>query len=354
MWWVMVRLAHGRAASAPVEGYDMAFSTTPGFVNKRHQSVLGPTGRAGTDHGQTIYVLSCGRCDHVYGANGSDIAGRRCPKCDGGAPGFEVTSADILTPDAATPRRARNPNWTRDELILALDLYFDHPTPDQTHPEVIALSAVLNRFWARAGGSISDTLRNASGVSMKLSNFQRFDPAFQGRGAKGLANGGKLDFEVWEEFSGDRTRLRAVARAIRTALDQAPDLILQGDDSEDAEAAEGAILTRIHHYRERDRSLVDKRKAQELKRSGRLACEACGFEFAATYGARGQSYIEAHHTRPLETLEPGARTKVSDLALLCANCHRMVHAKRPWLSIEELKTLVLRRAPPPQSISVRT
>lgn len=319
----------------------MAFSTVPGFVNKRDQTVLGPTGLAGTDHGQSIYVLSCGRCDHVYGANGSDIASRRCPKCDGGAPGFEVTVADIRAVKPGAPRKVRNPNWTRDELILALDLYADHPTPDQTRPEVIALSAILTRFWAEAGGATSATLRNPSGVSMKLSNFQRFDPAFKGRGAKGLPNGSKLDLEVWEEFSGDRVRLRAVAHAIRTALEQSPQLLARGDDSEDAEAAEGTILTRLHHYRERDRGLVEKRKAQELKRTGRLACEACAFEFGAAYGARGAAYIEAHHTRPLETLEPGARTKVSDLALLCANCHRMVHAKRPWLSIDELKTLIL-------------
>jgi 5-methylcytosine-specific restriction protein A len=318
----------------------MAFSTVRGFINKRDQTVLGPTGLAGTDHGQTIYVLSCGRCDNVYGANGSDIAGRRCPKCDGGAPGFEVSVADILPAEPGTPRKVRNPNWTRDELILALDLYFDHPTPDQTHPEVIALSEILNRFWAQAGGTTSDTLRNPSGVSMKLSNFQRFDPKFQGRGAKGLANGGKLDLEVWNEFSGDRARLRAVAHAIRTALDQTPGLVARGDESEDAEAAEGAVLTRLHHYRERDRGLVQKRKEQELKRTGRLACEACAFEFRATYGPHGEAYIEAHHTRPVETLGPDARTKVSELALLCANCHRMVHAKRPWLSIDELKRLI--------------
>lgn len=320
----------------------MAFSTTTGFENSSGQVVLGATDRAGTDHGQSIYVLSCRRCDHVYGANGSDIARRRCPRCGGGAPGFDVTAEDIVPVDAAAPiRRARNPNWTRDELILALDLYFDHPTPDQTHPAVIALSAVLTRFWARAGGTRSETLRNPSGVSMKLSNFQRLDPAFQGRGAKGLANGAQGDVEVWEEFSGDRARLRAVAQAIRTVLDRAPDIAARDDDSEDAEAAEGAILTRLHHYRERDRSLVDKRKAQALKRHGRLACEACEFEFAAAYGARGAAYIEAHHTRPLETLEPGARTKVSDLALLCANCHRMVHAKRPWLSVPALRALIL-------------
>ena len=331
------------ASSEPDGGfrdYDMAFSTVPGFVNRRGQTVIGPTGLRGTDHGQSIYVLSCSRCDHIYGANGSDIAGRRCPLCQGGAPGFTVTTADVRATDPDRSRKTRNPDWTRDELILALDLYFDHPTPDQNRPEVIALSALLTRYWAQTGGATSETLRNPSGVSMKLSNFQRLDPVFQDRGAKGLANGARRDVEIWEEFSGDRTRLRAVAHAIRKTLDQMPGLVARRDESEDAEASEGAILTGLHHYRERDRSLVEKRKAQELKRTGRLACEACGFEFSTVYGSRGGAYIEAHHTRPLESLEPGARTKVSDLALLCANCHRIVHVKRPWLSIDELKALI--------------
>lgn len=321
----------------------MAITTTPGYVNGRGQVVLGPTGRPGTDYGQSIYVLSCERCAQVYGANGSDIHARRCPNCDGGAPGFDVSADDVL--ETPIPR-ARNPNWMRDELILALDLYFDHPGADQTHPEVRALSALLNQFWAQAGGATSATLRNPSGVSMKLSNFQRLDPTFQSRGNKGLANGAQRDVEIWDEFSGDRARLGAVARAIKSALAQSPGLVTLADDEgpeAEAEAAEGAVLTRLHHYRERDRGLVKKRKALALKRHGRLACEACDFEFGIAYGPRGDAYIEAHHTRPLETLDPSQPTKVSDLALLCANCHRMVHAKRPWLSLAELKALIADR-----------
>jgi 5-methylcytosine-specific restriction protein A len=51
-------------------------------------------------------------------------------------------------------------------------------------------------------------------------------------------------------------------------------------------------------------------------------------------------FMEVHHIKPLSTLNPGGKTTLDDLALLCANCHRMVHAQRPWLSMEELKTLV--------------
>ncbi|MDP3747664.1 MAG: HNH endonuclease [Phenylobacterium sp.] len=329
----------------------MAFSTQAGFINPNDQRVLGPTGLPGTDHGQQIYVLQCQRCAQVYGANGSDIAIRRCPSCDGGRPGFEITAASVIAaPRAAETKRSRNPNWTRDELILALDLYFDNPMADEHSAVVGELSVLLNRLWP-ATELDRKTLRNPAGVSMKLGNFQGLDPEYLASGRKGLPHGGRLEKQIWTEFEADRPHLKAVAGAIRRVLERAPEIAALADSSADAEAAEGAVLTRLHHYRERDRDLPNKRKAQALAQHGRLTCEACDFDFAAAYGERGVGFIEVHHTKPLETLQPGARTKLSELAVLCANCHRMVHAKRPWLTMEELKALVAARTAAPEPSS---
>jgi hypothetical protein len=52
------------------------------------QRVIEATGLPGTDHGQSIYVLSRGRCGPEYGNNGSGNAQRKCPRCQGGAPGI--------------------------------------------------------------------------------------------------------------------------------------------------------------------------------------------------------------------------------------------------------------------------
>jgi 5-methylcytosine-specific restriction protein A len=100
------------------------------------------------------------------------------------------------------------------------------------------------------------------------------------------------------------------------------------------------MLTRLHRVRERNREIVRRRKEQAMARLGRLACEACGFDFAERYGERGWGFVECHHTRPVHTLRPGERTRLADLALLCANCHRMIHARRPWLSLHELRALL--------------
>jgi len=63
-------------------------TTEIGFKNRNAQVVVRPTGLPGTDHNQRVYELECQKCGHKYGANGSDISGRKCPNCQDGAPGL--------------------------------------------------------------------------------------------------------------------------------------------------------------------------------------------------------------------------------------------------------------------------
>jgi hypothetical protein len=63
-------------------------TTMPGYENRNGQIVVRGTGKLGTDHLQYVYVLKCKPCGHEYGANGSDIHLRKCPVCQGGAPGL--------------------------------------------------------------------------------------------------------------------------------------------------------------------------------------------------------------------------------------------------------------------------
>ncbi len=64
-------------------------TTDPGYENPNGQVVVRKTGKLGTDHNQNVYELRCKRCGHAYGANGSDIHDRKCPKCQGGRPGLD-------------------------------------------------------------------------------------------------------------------------------------------------------------------------------------------------------------------------------------------------------------------------
>jgi 5-methylcytosine-specific restriction protein A len=176
---------------------------------------------------------------------------------------------------------------------------------------------------------------------MKVMNFRRFDPAYISQGKKGLQRGGKMEEEVWDHFAFEPIELAQTAEAIRQIVTkgQIP-TVIQEDEDEFAEAEEGRILTRLHIIRERSRELIARKKASPLKVHGRLQCEVCSFDFEATYGSRGSGFIEAHHIKPLHTLVSGAKTRLEDLALLCSNCHRMIHARRPSFTVEDLKQII--------------
>jgi endonuclease III len=85
------------AASFEEVGKEMTVRETPttctGYVNRNGQVVVRNTRIAGTDKNQYVYQLACSHCGHVYGANGSDIHLRLCPKCQGGAAGLELEHA---------------------------------------------------------------------------------------------------------------------------------------------------------------------------------------------------------------------------------------------------------------------
>jgi predicted HNH restriction endonuclease len=108
----------------------------------------------------------------------------------------------------------RNANWTREELILALDLYlrFRESPPSKNSNEVAELSALLNTLGGETGGD--ETFRNANGVYMKMMNFRRFDPEYTTGGKVGLTRGNKNEEVVWDEFASDPAKLAETVAAI--------------------------------------------------------------------------------------------------------------------------------------------
>jgi len=138
---------------------------------------------------------------------------------------------------------------------------------------------------------------------------------------------------VCNEFADDQKRLSDVAHAI--ALGFKSVLESTQSDEEESEFPEGKVLYRVHKKRERNSKIVKQKKSQATS----LACEVCGFDFSTVYGELGEGFIECHHTKPVSEYKPNEKTKLSDLALVCSNCHRMLHRRRPWLGISELRFL---------------
>ena len=122
-------------------------------------------------------------------------------------------------------------NWTREELILAFNLYCKIPygTFHGRNPKVIDLAKLINR--------------TPNALALKLSNFASFDPYHRARGVKGMQNTGKLDKEVWDEFTNNWDDLifeseKILAAKQKTTLEKKYELKL-----EDIEDKKGAYRT---------------------------------------------------------------------------------------------------------------
>lgn len=234
---------------------------------------------------------------------------------------------------------ARNPSWNRDELILALALYKTNPAspPGKESGQVNELSDLLNKLHRITGTAQSPTLRNANGVYMKMMNLRALDPDFTAQGKVGMSAGGKLERKVWAEYENDPVKLAKDAEAIRQAVSDADEAkVTKLPKADDYVGEEGGVIMRLHKRYERDRKLV-REKISQATGLGKVNCEVCKFDFEKAYGPLGAGYIEVHHLKPVNELGKGGKTKLADLALLCANCHRMAHRKREPLSLSQIR-----------------
>lgn len=219
----------------------------------------------------------------------------------------------------------------RDELILALDLYHRKSLLDISSPEIHQLSETLQSLPIHGSKVKEGNFRSPASVALKLANLANHDPKYTGK----ATNGSFMDGVVFREWMGREAELAQVASQLRkialeTTISQNVETL-----EPDVEAREGKLLSVMHAKRERDPRLRTLKIAHVLKLGGSIRCEVCHFDFERFYGPRGKGYIECHHTVPLHVSGP-VKTKLSDLTLLCANCHRMIHSSATWLTPDEL------------------
>ena len=231
--------------------------------------------------------------------------------------------------------RVNNPPWSQDELILALELYLrlNPIKANAEHPEIVKLSGLLNKMHTKNIAVDVNKFRSPNAVYMKLCNFLRFDPHYQG---KGLQKGGKLEEAIWNNFADKPKYLRSISAGIIKSIGE---LTLGDNDEYDEAFPEGRVLYRQHRLHERNRVVIKKVKANAERKNG-LACSICGFDFFQKYGKLGKGYIECHHLIPVSEYAKEIVITIKDFVLVCSNCHRMLHRKRPWLSIDELSALI--------------
>lgn len=78
--------------------------------------------------------------------------------------------------------------WTREELILAFNLYLKIPfgKMHSTNKEVIHLAQLIGR--------------TPNSIALRLVNFASVDPVLKARGIKGMDGGTKIVQPIWDEF----------------------------------------------------------------------------------------------------------------------------------------------------------
>lgn len=85
--------------------------------------------------------------------------------------------------------------WTRDEMILVLNLYLKMPfgRMHSRNPEVVRMAGIIGR--------------TADAVAYRLVNYAAYDPQLQQRGVSGMSHGGTKCKAYWDEFINDRDKL---------------------------------------------------------------------------------------------------------------------------------------------------
>lgn len=228
-----------------------------------------------------------------------------------------------------------NPNWTRDETILALDLYlqFDGNVPSPKSNEIKELSQLLRSLPYHVDAARRPTFRNPDGVGFKLSNIRQVATG------RGLGNVSNTDRKVWAEFGSRPEEVHRIAQAIKSGialagLEQLPEV--------EHELPEGRLLTALHVRRERNPKV--RKLLLDARRPSVLRCEICDIHRPDLNEVMQEAMFEAHHLVPLA--KAGERkTKLADLSLLCACCHRMLHTamsiQSAWIGVDDARSLIV-------------
>lgn len=233
---------------------------------------------------------------------------------------------------------AGNPDWTWDETLLALDLLYRHGAPiDRYHSDVRDLSNALRAAEIHPKDKRKDNFRNPDGVALKLQNLQSaIDPERR-------LSSSKRDREVVAEFPLSRKHeLANIAAAILRELLIEPQ---PNEVPEDEIFVEGHAITASHRRRD---SRLRRRLLDKCGDKG-LVCGVCDFSPPLLARALRESFFEAHHIVPLADAAGHISTRVADMVLLCAGCHRFVHklisSQKRWVSIYEARSVLATAGP---------
>lgn len=147
----------------------------------------------------------------------------------------------------------------------------------------------------------------------------------------GHALGTSYAFDTLPNEATFRTDLQNVVRAYRALTYRGG---IEGDIEPQAELADEfkipvqATIIETGKYAFHRKIERNRTAAKQAKKFHGTRCQACDLDFEERYGEIGKGFIEAHHLKPIASLEEGVAVTydvAAEFAVLCANCHRMIH-----------------------------
>ena len=219
--------------------------------------------------------------------------------------------------------------WTRDEVILALDVMINArgESLGMDDPRILELSALLNRLPIIPLGKRPDTFRNVAGVRRQILTF-----AWSIKKNKVAPHVGDVFYNVYKESLDKLEWLHEVAMAIRKCENMVQEITFDNALDENS-FPEGIILGHLHRHLERVKGQV----YIECKKK----CCACGICQDHIYQVTDNvKLLEPHFLRPPETYCADMVLGGVDFIPVCPNCHHILHQIRPWLGRNDVKRIL--------------
>lgn len=199
-------------------------------------------------------------------------------------------------------------------------------------------TAVREEFGAKARDVLAD---RAGFMRKRVSDFQEHLPTvtidlgsnarLPGDYVAGHALGISYGPDTIPDEAALRDDLRKIVRAYRALTFRGGiegDVEPQSDLSDEFNIPPQASVIETRKYVYHRKIERNRTAAKNAKKFHGTNCQTCGLDFSKQYGEIGKGFIEAHHLKPISQLEEGVPVKydvASDFAVLCSNCHRMIH-----------------------------
>jgi 5-methylcytosine-specific restriction enzyme A len=157
------------------------------------------------------------------------------------------------------------------------------------------------------------------------------DARLPGDYAAGHALGKTYTLNALPDEAQLRSDLQTITRAYRALTYRGgidADVESQTDLMDEFGIPAQTSITEIRRYAYHRKIERNRTAARHATRYHGHRCQACDLDFSERYGEIGQGFIEAHHLRPIASLEEGTPVNydvATDFAVLCSNCHRMIH-----------------------------